>query len=141
MKPSSFHHISGAIFFIHLLFCLLILNKTKAAPTNQYDFMPKHNNLHSPQHIRNQSQNPPLCSLLQFHHHHQWILQLHRRPQPPRHSLRSLSLPWRCFNRRLSRLRDHCYQRCTTKMSQFEGCYDLVRSVHIAMLEPIYLLY
>ncbi|CAL5408513.1 unnamed protein product [Camellia sinensis] len=40
MNPSSFHHISGAIFFIHLLFCLLILNKTKAAPTNQYDICP-----------------------------------------------------------------------------------------------------
>ncbi|KAL7213363.1 hypothetical protein ACSBR2_015977 [Camellia fascicularis] len=37
MNRSSFHHISRAIFFIRLLFCLLILNKTKAAPTYQYN--------------------------------------------------------------------------------------------------------
>ena len=41
MNPSLFHHISRAIFFICFLFCLLILNKTKAARTYQY------NNIHA----------------------------------------------------------------------------------------------
>ncbi|CAL5410941.1 unnamed protein product [Camellia sinensis] len=40
MKPSSFHHICGAIFCIRFLFCLLILDKTKAAPTYQYSKCP-----------------------------------------------------------------------------------------------------
>ncbi|KAI7999680.1 Cysteine-rich receptor-like protein kinase 25 [Camellia lanceoleosa] len=40
MNPSSFHHIPGAIFCIRFLFCLLILSKTKAAPTYQYNTCP-----------------------------------------------------------------------------------------------------
>ncbi|KAI7999956.1 Cysteine-rich receptor-like protein kinase 25 [Camellia lanceoleosa] len=40
MNPSSFFHISRAIFFVRFLFCFLILNKTKADPTYQYNTCP-----------------------------------------------------------------------------------------------------